>query len=177
MGIEKMKNRFIRHVLILLLCGFCHTAAFAYGYDRNDQSKAWGYQPLYSTAASAQTKVVGSGYAGHSGATYQGIYSTANAAVAVSSVPAYTFRTTSLYINSSGASGSMYSAPTGSGPLRTSSFDWNDEDNPLGEVDDPMPVGDTPWLFMLLLIATFYSIKGASRLRDKQAFTQKNRPI
>ena len=178
MGIEKMKNRFIRHVLILLLCGFCHTAAFAYGYDRNDQSKAWGYQPLYSTAASAQkTKVVGSGFGHASTTTYQGIYSTARAAVVATSAPAYTFRTTSLYITSSDASESMYSAPTGSGPLRTSSFDWNDDDNPLGEVDDPMPVGDTPWLFMLILIATFYSIKGASRLRDKQAFTQKNRPI
>ena len=45
-----MKNRFIRYVLILLLCGLCHTAAFAYGYGKNAQSDSWGYQPLNSVA-------------------------------------------------------------------------------------------------------------------------------
>ena len=45
-----MKNRFIRYVLIVLLCGLCHTAAFAYGYGKNAQSDSWGYQPLNSVA-------------------------------------------------------------------------------------------------------------------------------
>lgn len=175
MGIEKMKNRFIRHVLLLLLCGFCHTAAFAYGYDRNDQSKAWGYQPLYSTAASAQTKVVGSGFGHASTTTYQGIYSTARAAVVATSAPTYSFRSTSVYIPA--ARGVGQPVVLAEGAAYSSPFDPTDEDDPIGTVPDPAPLGDTPWLFMLLLIATFYSIKGASRLRDKQAFTQKNRPI
>ena len=48
---DKMKNRFVRYVLIVLLCGLCHTAAFAYGYDQNVQSKNWGYQPVYNSTS------------------------------------------------------------------------------------------------------------------------------
>ncbi len=149
MGIEKMKNRFIRHVLILLLCGFCHTAALAYGYDRNDQSKAWGYQPIYTTS---------------------------------SAMPSYQFRSTSVYLTSSGHTASYVPGQQNNGPRRIRLSDPfegepGEDDDPTGVVPDPAPLGDTPWLFMLILIATFYSIKGASRLRDKQAFTQKNRPI
>ncbi len=159
MGIEKMKNRCIRHVLILLLCSFCHTAAFAYGYDRNDQSKAWGYRPLYSTAASAQTKVVGSGYAGHSGATYQGIYSTANAAVAASSVPTYSFRTTSVYIHAARGVGRPVILAEHT-TMRKSVFDGpGEDDDPTGVVPDPAPLGDVPWLFLLLLASGYLAYR------------------
>jgi len=45
-----MKNRLviIRCVLVLgLLCGLGHTAAFAYVYAPHAQSESWGYQPVY----------------------------------------------------------------------------------------------------------------------------------
>ena len=161
MGIEKMKNRFIRHVLILLLCGFCHTAAFAYGYDRNDQSKAWGYRPLYSTAASAQTKVVGSGFGHASATTYQGNYSTASAAVVATSAPTYSFRSTSVYIPA--ARGVGQPVVLAEGAAYSSPFD-PDEEDPIGTVT-PQPVGDAPWILFALLILAYAGIK----LRKKSA--------
>ena len=121
---EKMKNRFVRYVLIVLLCGLCHTAAFAYGYDQNAQSQNWGYQPVYNNT--------------------------------VASSPSYQFRTTSVYINSSGDSESenpLY------GPSRSPRGWGRPGGNPIGEVDDPVPVGDTPWLLMLLLAAGYIGFR------------------
>lgn len=128
MGIEKMKNRFIRHVLILLLCGFCHTAAFAYGYDRNDQSKAWGYQQVYNSSSVA--------------------------------MPTYRFHSTSVLIPTQDQSESAAWMPGNSRPRRIG--EWpGDEDDPTGVVPDPvdMPVGDTPWLFLLLLIVGYIALR------------------
>ena len=139
MGIEKMKNRFIRHVLILLLCGLCHTAAFAYGYDRNDKSKAWGYQPVYNTSAQA---------------------------------PKYQFYTTSPYINSIGESKYNSYGTSNGKPRKTAGFgdDPNDEiDDEVGVVhpdrEDMMPVGDTPWLFMLLMGAGYLAFRYRKKIR------------
>ena len=131
MGIEKMKNRFIRHVLILLLCGFCHTAAFAYGYD---QSKAWGYQQVYNSPSVA--------------------------------MPTYRFHSTSVLIPTQDQSESAAWMPGNSRPRRVG--EWpGEEDDPTGVVPDPvdMPVGDTPWILMLLLITAYYLIK---RYRTKK---------
>lgn len=130
MGIEKMKNRFIRHVLILLLCGFCHTAAFAYGNDRNDQSKAWGYQPVYNSSSVA--------------------------------MPTYRFHSTSVLIPTQDQSESAAWMPGNSRPRRAGEWPGLEEDDdPIGVLPDEvdMPVGDTPWLFLLLLIAGYYLIK------------------
>lgn len=133
MGNEKMKNCFVRYVLIVLLCGMCHTVAFAYGYDHNAQSNGWGYQPLYSTTTPS--------------ATY--------------SAPTYQFRTTSIYANSINESNRF--SQGNNGLLRTSPFDWDDEDNPIGEVPDPVPdptpLGDAPWLFILLLAAGYIAFR------------------
>ena len=113
-------------VLILLLCGFCHTAAFAYGYDRNDQSKSWGYQPVYQSTATTSY---------------------------VSAAPTYQFRTTSAYISASG--GSEPYNPM-SGPRRGSAWTTPGiDDDPIGTVPDPAPIGDAPWLFLLLLAAGY----------------------
>ena len=116
-------------VLIWLLCGLCHTAAFAYGYDRTDQSKAWGYQPVCNTSAQ---------------------------------MPQYRFYTTSPYINSIGGSKFNSYGTSNGKPRKVAGFgdDPNDEtDDEIGVVhpDRDMPVGDTPWLFLLLL-ATGYLI-------------------
>jgi len=135
MGIEKMKNRFIRHVLILLLCGLCHTAAFAYGYDRNDQSKAWGYQPVYNTSAQA---------------------------------PKYQFYSTSPYINSIGKSKYNSFEMSNGRPRRIGSIPDDDEDDEIGVVHpdrDEMPIGDTPWLFMLLMGAGYLAFRYRKKIR------------
>lgn len=122
-----MKNCFVRYVLIVLLCGMCHTVAFAYGYDHNAQSNGWGYQPLYSTTTPS--------------ATY--------------SAPTYQFRTTSIYANSINESNCF--SQGNNGLRRTSSFD--DEDDPIGVVPNPTPLGDAPWLFILLLAAGYIAFR------------------
>ena len=135
MKIEKMK----RWVIAMLLCGVCHTAAFAYGYAPNAQSKNWGYQPVYQSAATTSY---------------------------VSAAPAYQFRSTSVYIASSGESESD-NPLLGSGlSRRTSPWDWSEEDDPIGEVPDPLPVGDSPWCLMLLLAAAYIAFR---RLRQRKA--------
>lgn len=117
MTIERMKRWVIA---MLLLCGLGHTAAFAYGYNRDAQSKSWGYQPVYNATTEA---------------------------------PTYEFRTTSSYINTGGYTDAESLLSGSKGPRRVSPFDFSLDDNPIGEVDDPMPIGDLPWLFMLLLAA------------------------
>lgn len=110
-----------RWVLAMLLCGVCHTAVFAYGYNRDAQSQSWGYQPVYST---------------------------------VSTAPTYEFRTTSTY-NTGGYIEADSRLLASKGPRRVGEFDFNLNDNPIGEVDDPVPVGDVPWWLMLLLAAGY----------------------
>lgn len=159
MGIEKMRkyiNLKIRKlVLILLLCGFCHTAAFAYGYDRNDQSKTWGYQPVYKSVSYGSTP-----YMRSTTTTTSSVYT----GIGSSTMPTYQFRTTSVLIPTQDQSESAAWMPGNSRPRRSG---WSDEENPIGEVDDEvdMPVGDTPWILMLLLITAYYLIK---RYRTKK---------
>lgn len=139
---EKMKNMniLIRCVLMLwMVCGMCHTAAFAYGYAPIAQSKNWGYQPVYQSASTATTS---------SSAT----------------APTYRFRTTSAYISVSGASEPYRPMFSPGGPRRTSPWDWSDDENAMGEVPDPVvPVGDTPWLLMLLLAAGYIAFRSIRR--------------
>ena len=132
---EKMNNHFVRYVLMLLLCVMSHTAAFAYGYNQDAQSKSWGYQPVYNSDVSA---------------------------------PTYQFRTTSVYMSSLSDAESGSPKSGHGGVRRTSSpWDWDDDDNPIGEVDDPpTPVGDTPWWFILLLAAGYTAIRS---LRQRKA--------
>ena len=133
MRIERMK----RWVIAMLLCGLCHTAAFAYGYDQNVQSKDWGYQPVYQSTATTSY---------------------------VSAAPTYQFRTTSAYISASGAS-EPYNPMSGpSGPRR--GFAWTTpgiDDDPVGTVPDPVPVGDSPWWFVLLLAAGYIAFRSLRR--------------
>ena len=118
-------------LIAILLCGLCHTAAFAYGYNQSAQSKNWGYQPVYQSASTATTS-------------------------SIATAPTYRFRTTSAYISASGAS-ELYRPMFSSGSPQKSIFDDDpgEEDDPSGVVPDPAPVGDTPWLFLLLLAAGY----------------------
>ena len=142
-------------VLILLLCGFCHTAAFAYGNDRNDQSNAWGYQPVYKTVSYGSTP-----YMGSTTTTTSSVYT----GIGSSTMPKYKFRTTSVLIPTQDQSESAAWMPGNSRPRRSSG--WSEEDDAIGEVGDvDMPVGDTPWILMLLLVTAYYLIK---RYRTKK---------
>ena len=154
---EKMKNKFvlIRCVLLLwMLCGVCHTPSVAYADNRTPQSaSSWGYQPLYSTAASTQTKVVGSGFGHASATTYQGTYSTASAAVVATSAPTYSFRSTSVYIPA--ARGVGQPVVLAEGAAYSSPFD-PDEEDPIGTVT-PQPVGEP--LVLLFFALTFLGFR------------------
>ena len=125
-------------LIAILLCGLCHTAAFAYGYNQSAQSKNWGYQPVYQSASTATTS-------------------------SIATAPTYRFRTTSAYISASGAS-EPYRPMFSPGGPRRSSFDDDpgEEDDPSGVVPDPkpdVPVGDTPWLWMLILAVAYIAIR------------------
>ena len=126
-----ISTRRIRWVIaLLLLWGLGHTAAFAYGYDQNAQFRDWGYQPL-SKSPSASS---------------------------VASVPTYQFHTTSIYITSSEESYSPSSIHNG--PRRAYAWnDWSDEDDEIGTVTKTTPLGDTPWLFMVLLAAGYSALR------------------
>jgi len=141
-----MRNRMIRWVIaMLLMCVLSHTAAFAYGYNQSAQSKSWGYQSTYQPTYQS---------------TYQPTYQSTpqktfdpNAAE-----PTFRFRTTSTYITTSSDAGSdLFSGF--SGPRRASMWDDIGEDDPVGVVPDPVPVGDTPWWLMLLLVAGYIAFR------------------
>lgn len=159
-GNEKMKNKFvlIRYVLMLwMLCGAFLTHPMASAATRTPQYASWGYQPLHSVAASAQVRVIGSGSGcaaggGYSSATYRGTGSAAGTAVAMPSLPTYTFRTTSAYVPASRGGGEP--VVLAEGAAYSSPFDPTDEDDPIGTVT-PQPVGDAPWLLLLLLVAGY----------------------
>ena len=164
-----MKNKFvlIRYVLMLwMLCGVCHTQSVAYADNRTPQAaSSWGYKPLNSVSASQVHGVgsgggAGGGIAGNGGSAYRASYSPASASVAMPSMPSYNFQTTSAYRTNAGASaqpvvlaeGAAYSSP----------FDPTDEDDPIGTVT-PQPVGDAPWLVMLLFAAGFIAFRYSRR--------------
>ena len=147
-----MKNKFvlIRYVLMLwMVCGVCHTQSVASAATYTPQyASSWGYRPLHSTAASAQTKVVGSGFGHASATTYQGTYSTAGAAVLATSAPTYSFRSTSVYIPA--ARGVGQPVVLAEGAAYSSPFD-PDEEDPIGTVT-PQPVGE-PLVLLFFALA------------------------
>ncbi len=133
-------------LIAILLCGLCHTAAFAYGYNQSAQSKNWGYQPVYQSASTATTS-------------------------SIATAPTYRFRTTSAYISTSGASEPYRPMFSPGGPRRSVFDDPGEDDNPTGEVPDPVPVGDTPWLLMLLLAAGYIAFHRRLRVKRLRRFT------
>lgn len=141
--------------MLWMLCGVCHTQSVVSAATYTPQYASGGYRPLYSTAASAQTKVVGSGFGHASATTYQGISSTASAAVVATSAPTYSFRSTSVYIPAARGVGQPVVIADNT-PRRSI---WDDEpgedDDPQGVVPDPAPLGDAPWLLLLLLVAGY----------------------
>ena len=120
-------------IAMVFLCGLCHTEAFAYGCDQSTQpSKSWGYQPVYQSTTTTSY---------------------------VSAAPTYQFHSTSVLIPTQDQSASAAWMP-GYSRLRRDGG-WSEEEDPIGVVEDDvdMPVGDAPWLFLLLLIAGYLAYR------------------
>ncbi len=133
--------------MLWLLCGVSYTQSIASAYDRNTSSQGWGYQPL-------QTSSSATGYtASYGGTTTRG---------GVAERPTFHFQSTSILISHS----DMEPMQMRGGNALLSSI-WDDEptDPGMGEVKpEDMPVGDTPWLFLLLL-AVGYTVCRRALLR------------
>lgn len=145
------KNHFIRHVLIVLLCSISPVVSFVTAAQTSPKYASWGYQPIQSIQpAGTRTTTYGGttyskttyGYGAMTGTIYtpfKGSMQDLN----------YQFGTTSAYIKA-----------TKSNPQRTNWSEntmygsgWDedpDEYDELGVVPDPVPVGDIPWLLILL---------------------------
>ena len=128
--------------MLWLLCGASYTQSIASAYDRNTSSQGWGYQPLSTM----------------NGSNYH-----AMTAPARSDFPVLRFRSTSAYADKF----DMQSTPLmGGGDVVLMGNPWDEPTDPgIGETEDPMPIGDTPWLFLLLLSVGYL----AFRYRKKTA--------
>ena len=127
--------------MLWLLCGASYTQSIASAYDRNTSSQGWGYQPLSTM----------------NGSNYH-----AMTAPARSDFPVLRFRSTSAYADKF----DMQYTPLMGGEVVLMGDIWTDENDPnqpgMGEVEyeeDPMPIGDTPWLFLLLLSAGYLAFR------------------
>ena len=153
-----MKNKFvlIRYVLMLwMLCGASYTLSIASAYDRNTSSQGWGYRPLQTSSSTT-------GYtASYGGTTTRG---------RVAERPNFHFQSTSVLISPS----DMERMQMRGGGVVLMGDPWTDDQDPtepgMGELVEPeevdMPVGDVPWLFLLLLITAYYLIKRCSLLHS-----------
>ena len=85
---------------------------------------------------------------------YQPVYNSSSVAM-----PTYRFHSTSVFIPTQVQSKSAAWMPGNSRPRRVGG--WTEEDDPIGVVDDEvdMPVGDIPWLFILLLIVGYIALR------------------
>lgn len=129
--------------MLWLLCGASYTQSIASAYERTTPSASWGYQPLSTM----------------NGSNYH-----ATTAPGRSDFPVLRFRSTSAYADKF----DMQSTPLMGGDVVLMGDFWTDEPTEpgTGEVEeDPMPIGDTPWLFMLILAAGYL----AFRYRKKSA--------
>ena len=128
--------------MLWMLCGASYTLSIASAYDRNTSSQGWGYQPLQTSSSTT-------GYtASYGGTTTRG---------GVAERPTFHFQSTSILISHS----DMEPMQMRGGNALLSSI-WDDEPTGpgTGELDpEDMPVGDTPWFLILLLVAGYYLIK------------------
>ena len=132
--------------MLWMLCGASYTLSIASAYDRTTSSQGWGYQPLQTSSSTT-------GYtASYGGTTTRG---------GVAERPTFHFQSTSILISPSDMEPMQMRG--GNVVLMGNPFDEPTEPG-LGELEDPMPIGDTPWLFLLLL-AVGYTVCRRALLR------------
>lgn len=127
-----MKNKFvlIRYVLMLwMLCGVSYTLSIASAYDRNTSSQGWGYQPLQTSSSTT-------GYTAER--------------------PTFHFQSTSILLSPSDMEPMQM---MGGNALLSSIWDGEPTEPGMGELEPEMPVGDTPWLFLLLLAVGYIALR------------------
>ena len=119
--------------MVWLLCLGCLMPSAAYAYDRTPASASWGYQPLNSTASTRPNKPAYK----LSGDVY----------------PAYRFRSTSPIANRQSPIAN-YQSPIITGPYKSSEWNWGnpEDEDPIGVVPDPAPIGEPCLLFLLALL-------------------------
>lgn len=144
----------------LILCGSSHTVSITYAYTQTAQPATWGYRPV-NTAMPTYNSI----------ATKGGVYNNAYTPKFSSDVcPSYQFQSTSPY--SSTISGMNQNAGFNRGLRRTSPWDDDDDDddddpvdNPIGQIDDPAPIGEP---FVLIVMALLYLCAMALRHSRKE---------
>ena len=135
--------------MLWMLCGASYTLSIASAYDRTSPSASWGYQPVYKSVSYGSTP-----YMGSTTTTTSSVYT----GIGSSTMPTYHFKTTSVY-HVSNAGYQRMSLP--GDMVAYGSLDGPPDGPGVGELEDeedPMPVGDTPWILMLLLITAYYLI-------------------
>ena len=136
--------------MLWMLCGASYTLSVAYAYDRTSPSASWGYQPVYKSVSYGSTP-----YMGSTTTTTSSVYTGIGSSVTLN----YNFKTTSVYLVSNARYQRMYR----SGEMVVyGSLDGPPDGLGVGEVEDeedPMPVGDTPWLFLLLLAVGYIALR------------------
>ena len=162
-----MLKRYILYrciIAVLILCGSSYTVSTAHAYEQNAQSDSWSYRQAYGSGVSSSPirsssagYQISSGVPAVTGSSYKGnsVYGNAfNTTFSEDVRPDYSFRSTSSYAPASSAP--VYSAPQ-NGPRRErSTFSWDEpDDNPIGTVTNPTPVGEP---LILLLLAVLYAV-------------------
>ena len=115
--------------MLWMLCGASYTLSIASAYDRNTSSQGWGYQPLQTSSSTT-------GYTAER--------------------PTFHFQSTSILISPSDMEPMQM---MGGNALLSSIWDDQPSGPGTGELEDPTPVGDIPWIFLLLLIVGYIALR------------------
>lgn len=130
-------------ISVWILCSGCYTASAAFGYEQGAQSGSWTNSQAYgSQSSSAFRSTSATGYSS------VGSLNTVNTTFSDDVYPDYSFRSTSSYtpVDNAPAYSAPQNAPRKSGWGRPT-------DNPVGQVTNPVPVGEP---LILLLMAGLY---------------------
>ena len=140
--------------MLWMLCGASYTQSIASAYDRNTSSQGWGYQPLSTMNGSNYHAMTAPGTYGTTTSR-----TTKNPLAGRSDFPVLRFRSTSAYADKF----DMQYTPLMGGEVVLMGDPFDPDGPGMGEVEveeeDPMPIGDTPWLFLLLLSAGYLAFR------------------
>ena len=144
--------------MLWLLCGASYTQSIASAYDRNTSSQGWGYQPLSTMNGSNYHAMTAPGTYG----TTTTSRTTKNPLSGRSDFPVLRFRSTSAYADKF----DMQYTPLMGGEVVLMGNPFDPDGPGVGELEeDPMPIGDTPWLFLLLLSAGYLAFRYRKKIR------------
>jgi hypothetical protein len=152
--------------MLWLLCGLGRSAAYAYVCTPGEMSTSWGYQPVYNSGRSLPACEF------RPTSTYinSKVYVCSADASKANRMPLCEFRTTSIYVGELAEAECYHPLFGHCGPRKASAFEDvdEDEDSPVGVAYEPVvPMGDTPWLLLLLLAAGYIGLFARKRFRNE----------